>query len=31
MDENDLVILYPGSYGDIIPNDENLTIKEGLY
>jgi hypothetical protein len=31
MDEQMLNILFPESYNDVIPNDENLTIKEGLY
>jgi len=30
MDEKELELIYPGSYG-IIGNDEVLTVKEGLY
>jgi hypothetical protein len=31
MDDQMLNILFPESYNDVISNDENLTIKEGLY
>jgi hypothetical protein len=31
MDEKDLETLFPESYCNTPPNDENLTIKEGLY